>query len=278
VDALFHNGHAIPTVLGEDVARIQLCASGLSLSRQSIETDRRDTNAGGQRAATAACPLRNRHTGLISGLISDDAVPRNPRMVPDSPRRRDTVTSFAPPALAHVATIDLDRMVDDGGPPLPATPATVPGRVRQMHATPGDDAPISDWYWQLGGTHRRRDESAGRESRARQDRQQEQEHAARVRWPDIVAAVRTNVRRYNLGAGLQWLTVIDDAGESGVSIATVVARSGQTLTITKSGADLCVRPSPITVGAADGGRRWITLEATDEAIADYALQDWLTHL
>jgi hypothetical protein len=137
----------------------------------------------------------------------------------------------------------------------------------------------NDWYGRLGLSHRRRDESAGDESRTRDDREREQETAARLRWPGIVAAIGSLTRRYNAGAGREVLRVIDDADdESGVLVVTIIAPAGHTLRVSVNGAELCVRPTPSTVGAADDGQRWITFGATDEAIAAYALQDWLTRL
>jgi hypothetical protein len=138
---------------------------------------------------------------------------------------------------------------------------------------------VTDWYRQLGVSHRRRDEAAGHESRTLQGRSREVETAMRRRWPGIVTAMRSLATRYNEGAGLEVLNVVDDAGgESHDLIVTTVARGGQTLTVTVIGAALCVRPSPGTAGAPDDGRRWITLGASDEATAANALQHWLTQL
>ena len=138
---------------------------------------------------------------------------------------------------------------------------------------------MNDWYRQLGVSHQRRDEAAGDESRALQERDRERETAMQRRWPGIVAAMRALAGRYNEGAGLDVLTVVDDAGgESRDLIVTTVARGGQTLTMTLIGAALCVRPSPGTAGTPDDGRRWITVEASDEATAAHALQPWLAQL
>jgi len=156
--------------------------------------------------------------------------------------------------IANVPASEPDRMTDDG---------------RSMN----------DWYRQLGVSHRRRDEAAGDESRALQERDRERETAMRRRWAGIVAAMRALAGCYNEGAGLDMLTVVDDAGgESRDLIVTTVARGGQTLTMTLIGAELCVRPSPGTAGSPDDGRRWITFEASDEATAAHALQPWLAQL
>jgi hypothetical protein len=138
---------------------------------------------------------------------------------------------------------------------------------------------VTDWSWQLGVSHRERDDASGHESRTLQERDQAQETAVRQRWPGIVAAIRRLAGRYNEGAGLEVLNVVDDAGgESRDLIVTTVARGGQALTMTLIGAELCVRQSPGSAGAPDAGRRWITVGASDEATAANALQHWLTQL
>ena len=125
----------------------------------------------------------------------------------------------------------------------------------------------------------RRDESTRDAVSTSQVREREQESAARRRWLGIVAAIRTFTGRYNQGAGREVLTVIDDSdGESRLLGVTVTAPGQQTLRMVVTGTELCVRPTPSPVGAADDGQRWMTFAATDEAIAAYALQDWLAHL
>ena len=171
-------------------------------------------------------------------------------------------STVAPP-LAAVPEADLDR-------PMNGTPE------RAVNDAPGA---TSDWYVRLGLIRSRREESAGDELRARGDRERKQETASRLRWPGIVTAIGNLTRRYNVGAGREVLTMIDDAdGESRVLVVTIMAPGGHTLRVAVHGAELCVRPTPSTVGAADDGQRWTTFGATDETIAAYALQDWLTHL
>ena len=135
------------------------------------------------------------------------------------------------------------------------------------------------WCRQLGVTHRQRDDAAGRDGRRLEARDQEQHVALRRRWPDIVAVTRALSHDYNEGRGVEVLTVIDDASEDGRDPALqVVATSGQRLTMTLIGAELCVRTTPGTVGAADDGSRWIPVGPNDDATVAYALQHWLTQL
>jgi len=139
--------------------------------------------------------------------------------------------------------------------------------------------PSNAWYKSLGVTHRLRDEAARRDACALATREQEQQAALRRRWPTIAAATRALSQDYNEGAGDDALAVIDEASDGGPDLALhVVARGGQRLTMTVVGAELCVRTTPGTVGAADDGRRWISIGPSDEATVAYALQDWLTQL
>ena len=101
----------------------------------------------------------------------------------------------------------------------------------------------------------------------------------RHRWPTIAATMRTLVRDYNEGAGIEVLTLIDYADrESRDLIVEVVASGGQTLTMELDGAVLCVRPNEGTAGSPDDGKRWLPSGLTDEVTAAYALQHWMTTL
>lgn len=167
------------------------------------------------------------------------------------------------PPITVVQAVDVDR-------PMNGAPERSIADTREA---------INDSYVRLGLSRSRQEESAGDELRARGDRERKQETAARLRWPGIVTAIGNLTRRYNVGAGREVLTMIDDAdGESRVLVVTIMAPGGHTLRVAVHGAELCVRPTPSTVGAADDGQRWTTFGATDETIAAYALQDWLTHL
>ena len=137
-----------------------------------------------------------------------------------------------------------------------------------------------DWYRQLGVSHRKRDESAADAARTLEDRDREQQRALRRRWPGIVEAMRHVIRCYNEGAGHEALIVSEGANDKGRDLAVqVVARGPQTLTMALAGGDLCVSTTPAVAGAADDGRRWITLdEPSDETVAVHALRHWLLQL
>jgi hypothetical protein len=135
------------------------------------------------------------------------------------------------------------------------------------------------WSRQLGVNHRQRDDAAGNDARALEALERERHVALRQRWPNIAAAIRASSQGYNEGVGLEVLTVTDHASDDGRdAVVQIVARGGQTLTMTLVGVALCVHTTPSSTGAADDGRRWITCGASDEAIAAYALQPWLIQM
>jgi hypothetical protein len=135
------------------------------------------------------------------------------------------------------------------------------------------------WYRQLGVSHRQRDDAAGDDSRTLEARDREQHAALRRRWPNVAAAMRAMSHSYNEGAGLDVLTVADGGSDDSRDLVVrIVARGGQTFTMTLVGLELCVRTTPAIPGAADDGGRWITFGTSDEATAANALQHWLTQL
>jgi hypothetical protein len=135
---------------------------------------------------------------------------------------------------------------------------------------------MTEWCRQLGASHQRRDDSVRDQERTRLDCDRERQGAMRRRWPTIAAAIRTLVKSYNEGVGLEALTVVDRADRD--LTIDVVARGGQTLTMELDGAELYVRPNEGTAGSPDGGKRWLTFDLSDEATAAYALQHWMTRL
>lgn len=137
-----------------------------------------------------------------------------------------------------------------------------------------------DWYRQVGVSHRHRDESAALAARTLQDRDREQERTMRRRWPGLVEAMRHVIGCYNEGAGHEALVVAEEADDKGRDLAVeVVAHGAQTLTMALVGCDLCVSTAPAVAGAADDGRRWITLdESSDATVAIQVLRHWLLRL
>jgi hypothetical protein len=189
------------------------------------------------------------------------------------------------PGLAQIPALELDRMTDDGGPlevpvrtPIRQVMAGHRNRTKPSAAV-HTGAATSAWFRQLGASHRTRNDLASCETYTRQGRDLERRMELRRHWPGIVAAMRTLSHCYNEGAGLEVLTMADDANaDSRTPLVEIAARGGQTLTITLVDAELCVRQNPGPVGSLDGGGRWIVLGASDEATAAYALQHWLTQL
>ena len=97
---------------------------------------------------------------------------------------------------------------------------------------------MNDWCRQLGTSHRRRGRAIRLEACTLQDGDRERQNGWH-RWPAIAAAMRTLVRDYNEGAGIEVLTLVDYASrESRDLIVEVVASGGQTLTMELDGAEL----------------------------------------
>lgn len=136
----------------------------------------------------------------------------------------------------------------------------------------------NDWYRRLGASHHRHSESVRLNARAIRERERAQQLACYRRWPEIVLAMRALVDRYNSGAGRELLVVGEGSGgHGGEPTVTVTARSGRTLEMAVEGADLWVRASRDENGRTQG-ERWIGLDRTAEATADYVLQNWLMRL
>jgi len=182
------------------------------------------------------------------------------------------VESSPVPVVANIPSAELDRMTDDGGPTGPLD-GSRPGASSPEYTS------MEVSFRLLGASHRRRNELASYDQHAYQNRVRDQHMALRRHWPSIVSAMRTLIHCYNDGAGLEALTITDDGNVDGSPLPLeIVARGGQTLTITLVDAELCVRQNPGPAGSLDGGLRWIALGASDEATAAYALQHWLTQL
>lgn len=140
-------------------------------------------------------------------------------------------------------------------------------------ATPADAT--KNFYRRLGASQSRRDEAAQLSARAIHERDDARQLACHRRWPAIVDAMRTLIACYNDGAGEERLIIVDGpAGHGEEPTVTVTSHGGRTLVMAVDGADLWVRASQDENGRMQG-ERWIGLNRTDEATADYVLQNWL---
>lgn len=140
-------------------------------------------------------------------------------------------------------------------------------------ATPADAT--KDFYRRLGASQSRRDEAAQLSARAIHERDDARQLACHRRWPAIVDAMRTLIACYNDGAGEERLIIVDGpAGHGEEPTVTVTSHGGRTLVMAADGSDLWVRASQDENGRMQG-ERWIGLNRTDEATADYVLQNWL---
>lgn len=136
---------------------------------------------------------------------------------------------------------------------------------------------MNDWPRKIGEKHQRRDRAASRKAQAIVDDEHERTAACRLRWPMILAAIRTLAEEYNTGFGVDAVVVVEgsDLEHPSVALESVVSEH-PTLGIAVDGSELFVR----TQGAVDSreSTRWVALNRTDEDLAAYLVQDWMQRL
>ena len=133
-----------------------------------------------------------------------------------------------------------------------------------------------DWSRQMGERRGLRDRAASLQAQTLVDLEYERHAASRERWPTIVMAMRALVERYNDGAGLAALTLVEDPMNPGVTLESV--RNGQAaLVMTLDGEDVSVRTRRAEGNLAND-IRWVSLDRTNEGAAEYLLRNWLEQL
>ena len=179
---------------------------------------------------------------------------------------------------AHNLATDLDRMDDDGSPLPHAVLTMTPRLTRGNNQSAGQANATNDYYRRLGASYRRRGDAVRRSARRIEERDGARQLACYRRWPAIVDAMRTLISHYNDGAGREIVTLAEGATERDREpTVTVTACGRRTLVIALEGADVWVRASQTPNGRVQG-ERWIGLNRTDEATANYVLQNWLEEL
>jgi hypothetical protein len=189
------------------------------------------------------------------------------------------------PSPDRLLLADLDRMDDDGSQPVRCLTAVTPRVLTSDAPRPGLSRPAgggspaaNEWYHALGVTHRRRDQAAREDAGAIRKRNDTAEVACRGRWPAVVAEMRRLLHSYNEGVGLKSLVLVEAPSNTGGELSVqVMAHRGAMLTITLKRIELCVQ-SQVRDGGVAEGERWIDFGRSDEAIARYILQDWMTRL
>jgi hypothetical protein len=133
-----------------------------------------------------------------------------------------------------------------------------------------------DWSRRIGEQHGKRDRAVALGSQALDDREHQKHAACLQRWPTIVMAMQTLVASYNAGAGHEAVTLVEDAGNPGVTLASTT-NGRRALVVALDGSDVSVR-------TRDGhdyplsGTRWMDLNRTDANAAAYLLRDWFERL
>jgi hypothetical protein len=135
---------------------------------------------------------------------------------------------------------------------------------------------MQDWSRQMGERRGLRERATSLQTQTQVDLEYERHAACLLRWPTIVAAMRTMVANYNEGAGLAVLTLVEDSVNPGVTLES--ARNGHgSLVMTLDGGDVSVHTRHAS-GELASGTRWVSLNRTDENAAEYLLRNWMEQL
>lgn len=135
---------------------------------------------------------------------------------------------------------------------------------------------MQDWSRQMGEKHERRDRAAALDVEAQGDLERARHAACLQRWPAIVAAMRALIESYNMGTGLNTLTIVEDPVNRSVTLAS--SRDGHSsLVIALDGSDVSVHTHNGHASQANGPR-WVSLNRTDEDAAEYLLRNWMEQL
>jgi hypothetical protein len=133
-----------------------------------------------------------------------------------------------------------------------------------------------DWSRQFGEKYGQRERAAAGEAQARNDADQQAQAACLERWPSIVTAMRSLVTNYNESAGVEAITLLEDAGDRRVTLESA-GNGRHSLVIALDGSDVAVR----TRNGPDrplSGTTWVGLNRTDDSAAAYLLRDWMERL
>jgi hypothetical protein len=123
--------------------------------------------------------------------------------------------------------------------------------------------------------HGRRDRAVAVGEQALVDREQQRHAACLQRWPALVAAMGTLVASYNKGAGLNAVTLVEDAAHAGVTLESTT-NGRRALVIALDGADVSVRTRNGHDSMTD--LHWVSLNRSDDDAAAYLLRDWMERL
>jgi len=128
----------------------------------------------------------------------------------------------------------------------------------------------------MGENHERRDLAAELQTQSQVDLERDRHAACLQRWPVIVAAMRTLINSYNEGTGISTLTMVEDPVNPCVTLASS-RRGHSSLVIALDGANVSVHTLNGRAGQANGPR-WVSLDRTDAAAAEYLVRNWMEQL
>jgi hypothetical protein len=129
----------------------------------------------------------------------------------------------------------------------------------------------------LGTAHRLRDAAATIIAQRQRELDDARSKTSLMRWPGVVAALRTHVAAYNAGIGYERLVVTETHRPT---LAATVESTGTitpALVVTLDDAELRV-DCPDAVPRHCRTTRWVAMARTDSDTAAYVLQDWMQRL
>jgi hypothetical protein len=135
---------------------------------------------------------------------------------------------------------------------------------------------MKDWH-ALGSAHRRRDEAAASIAQRRGEIDAARLTTSVVRWPGIVAAIKTTLAAYNHGMGRELLVVTEtDRPHPSATIES----SGGTMSALVATLDEAEIRVDYRATAPDhgGSTRWVAITRSDDDTAAYVLQEWMERL
>ena len=140
----------------------------------------------------------------------------------------------------------------------------------------GSETGATQWAHGLGEQRHARDAAVARTATSHQEDAARTSAASMVRWPAIVASIRRLVDAYNTGAQRAILSVVEQSGQSTV---TVAAGAGGTPSLTAALEDtlICVQARD-ALGVSHDVEVRLRPDRSDDATAAYVLQDWMQRL
>jgi hypothetical protein len=126
----------------------------------------------------------------------------------------------------------------------------------------------------LGTAHRLRDAAAASIAQRQRELDDARSKLSLMRWPGIVAALRTHIAAYNTGIGHERLVLTETERPNRVATIESTGAGIPALVVALDDAELRV-DCPDTAPRDRRITRWVPMMRTDNDTAAYVLQDWM---